>query len=91
MRKVIRIALILIFVLDILPFFFIFFMEKGNFMSGTFLLFFYVSLWIVKIVLSIRVFTKPIIDKWNIVLILFILIIFLYVQYLNYQFIYNIT
>ena len=91
MRKFIRIALVLIFVLDILPFFFIFSMEKGNFISGTFLLFFYIFLWIIKIILSIRLFTKPTMDKCNTVLGLIILIIFIYIQCLNYQFIYCIT
>lgn len=87
----IKVFLGIIFIADIIPFIFLFSMEKGNFMSGTSLLVIYTFLWIIKILLAFRILSKPSLDIWNAFFLIMILAIFGYIQYLNYQFIYKIT
>jgi hypothetical protein len=87
--KRIKLILSVVFILNIIPILLLFFLNKANFLAGTSLLFIYGILWILKIPLSIYIWKKREMTKYSIIILGLIFLIFLYIQYLNYVFIFQ--
>lgn len=87
----IKLILIMVFTLDIIPILLLFILKKGNFLAGSTLLLIYGFLWVIKIPISINILKRNEMTRASYLLLGIIMIIFFYIQYLNYVFVYKTT